>query len=98
MRAHLRGTRRAAIVDANRLKIRQPPTLGFVHGVADVVTCPRTFTTYITTFRHHNKPLGELPDIRQIIPWHRVAGNRPWQPADAGAVGTKAVPRGRYRA
>src|SRR5581483_3014607 len=52
LRADLRGAVRAVIVDFHRLQVGQPAAPGFVHGMADVVTRTRAFTTDFTALRH----------------------------------------------
>uniref|UniRef100_E6PJ55 Uncharacterized protein n=1 Tax=mine drainage metagenome TaxID=410659 RepID=E6PJ55_9ZZZZ len=62
----------AANVDLDRLKVGQPTTLGFIHGVANVVAGHRPFATDFTALRHLSRFLTTV--VRRKS--REVAGRR----------------------
>ncbi len=56
-----------AFVDSDRLKVREPTPLRFVHGVADVVAGHRSLPTNVAALRHFSHPSQSIEAVRPAV-------------------------------
>src|SRR5947209_2834107 len=78
----------AAVVDADGLEVRQPPPLGLVHRVADVVPGHGPLAAYIASLGHNRRIVSENGR------WRQAGGRR----ARLGFPGTRGALHDRHPA
>jgi hypothetical protein len=72
---------RPALVDADGLQVGQPPALGLVHRVADVVARQWTLTAHVTSLGHNRASVPKRPQPDKAAAAGRVrpAPEREWR-------------------